>query len=190
MQYQLAVAGALRDRVPEEHAAATTTVSTSTTGGSRGGRRNLQRRSEAWYRGLSHLPQCFHFKRLPGPWWAHADGRACAVLQVVMVVGAGRGPLVRASLAAAHETQRRVRVYAVEKNPNAVVTLHVRRAGCQRTPSHGVPWPPPFRVCSPPVVSSCCVRHTAAALALALTAVSLSRLACSTWWPSRAGTTW
>ncbi|GAQ92994.1 Skb1 methyltransferase [Klebsormidium nitens] len=67
-QYQLAVAGALRDRVPEEHAAATTTV--------------------------------------------------------VMVVGAGRGPLVRASLAAAHETQRRVRVYAVEKNPNAVVTLH------------------------------------------------------------------
>jgi predicted RNA methylase len=44
-----------------------------------------------------------------------------------MVVGAGRGPLVRASLAAAHETQRRVRVYAVEKNPNAVVTLHVRR---------------------------------------------------------------
>ena len=39
------------------------------------------------------------------------------------VVGAGRGPLVRASLAAAAETGRLVRVYAVEKNPNAVVTL-------------------------------------------------------------------
>lgn len=39
-----------------------------------------------------------------------------------MVVGAGRGPLVRASLTAAEESGRKVRVYAVEKNPNAVVT--------------------------------------------------------------------
>lgn len=39
------------------------------------------------------------------------------------VVGAGRGPLVRASLKAAAETGRRIRVFAVEKNPNAVVTL-------------------------------------------------------------------
>lgn len=39
-----------------------------------------------------------------------------------MVVGAGRGPLVRASLAASEESGRKVRVYAVEKNPNAVVT--------------------------------------------------------------------
>ena len=44
-------------------------------------------------------------------------------MPVSQVVGAGRGPLVRASLAAAAETGRRVRVYAVEKNPNAVVTL-------------------------------------------------------------------
>ncbi|KAJ8758723.1 hypothetical protein K2173_000444 [Erythroxylum novogranatense] len=43
---------------------------------------------------------------------------------VLMVVGAGRGPLVRASLMAAEETGRKLRVYAVEKNPNAVVTLH------------------------------------------------------------------
>lgn len=43
---------------------------------------------------------------------------------VVMVVGAGRGPLVRASLQAAKETGRKIRIYAVEKNPNAVVTLH------------------------------------------------------------------
>lgn len=42
--------------------------------------------------------------------------------RVVMVVGAGRGPLVRASLAAAKNAQRLVRVYAVEKNPNAIVT--------------------------------------------------------------------
>eukprot|EP00455_Lapot_gusevi_P049550 TRINITY_DN7042_c0_g1_i2.p1 TRINITY_DN7042_c0_g1~~TRINITY_DN7042_c0_g1_i2.p1 ORF type:complete len:646 (+),score=142.20 TRINITY_DN7042_c0_g1_i2:62-1939(+) len=42
---------------------------------------------------------------------------------VIMVVGAGRGPLVRASLKAAHTAKRQVRVYAVEKNPNAVVTL-------------------------------------------------------------------
>ena len=39
-----------------------------------------------------------------------------------MVVGAGRGPLVTASLKAATEAQRMVRVYAVDKNPNAVVT--------------------------------------------------------------------
>ncbi|OMO91105.1 Protein arginine N-methyltransferase PRMT5 [Corchorus olitorius] len=46
-------------------------------------------------------------------------------IQVLMVVGAGRGPLVRASLQAAEETGRKLKVYAVEKNPNAVVTLHV-----------------------------------------------------------------
>ena len=39
-----------------------------------------------------------------------------------MVVGAGRGPLVDAVLKAAHSTERSVRVYAVEKNPGAVVT--------------------------------------------------------------------
>eukprot|EP00257_Ricinus_communis_P009389 XP_002528010.2 protein arginine N-methyltransferase 1.5 [Ricinus communis] len=47
-----------------------------------------------------------------------------SVTTVLMVVGAGRGPLVRASLQAAEETGRKVKVYAVEKNPNAVVTLH------------------------------------------------------------------
>jgi len=44
-----------------------------------------------------------------------------------MVVGAGRGPLVRAALTAAQTAQRRVRVYAVEKNPNAVVTLQQQK---------------------------------------------------------------
>lgn len=42
---------------------------------------------------------------------------------VLMVVGAGRGPLVKASLRASARAQRKLRVYAVEKNPNAVVTL-------------------------------------------------------------------
>ena len=38
---------------------------------------------------------------------------------ILMVLGAGRGPLVRASLKAAELSQRRIKVYAVEKNPNA-----------------------------------------------------------------------
>ena len=38
---------------------------------------------------------------------------------VLMVLGAGRGPLVRASLKAAELSNRKVKVYAVEKNPNA-----------------------------------------------------------------------
>ena len=63
-------------------------------------------------------------------------------LLTVMVLGAGRGevlsflvidsvsrdiartgPLVRASLEAARLANRRIRVFAVEKNPNAIVTL-------------------------------------------------------------------
>ncbi|KAJ0392855.1 hypothetical protein ATCC90586_004138 [Pythium insidiosum] len=42
---------------------------------------------------------------------------------VIMVVGAGRGPLVRCALRASVTAQRRTRLYAVEKNPNAVITL-------------------------------------------------------------------
>ncbi|PSC71639.1 arginine N-methyltransferase [Micractinium conductrix] len=45
---------------------------------------------------------------------------------VLMVVGAGRGPLVAASLRASVRARRRIRIYAVEKNPNAVVTLQNR----------------------------------------------------------------
>ncbi|XP_068639169.1 protein arginine N-methyltransferase 5-like [Aristolochia californica] len=52
------------------------------------------------------------------------DVKASTVTTVLMVVGAGRGPLVRVSLQAAEETGRKLKVYAVEKNPNAVVTLH------------------------------------------------------------------
>lgn len=45
---------------------------------------------------------------------------------VVTVVGAGRGPLVAAALNAARRANVTVRVYAVEKNMNAVVTLRNR----------------------------------------------------------------
>jgi hypothetical protein len=44
---------------------------------------------------------------------------------VLMVVGAGRGPLVKASLRAgkaAGYTSSNLMIYAVEKNPNAIVT--------------------------------------------------------------------
>ena len=44
-----------------------------------------------------------------------------------MVVGAGRGPLVRAALTAAKTAERKIRVFAVEKNPNAVVTLQQQK---------------------------------------------------------------
>ncbi|XP_034947446.1 protein arginine N-methyltransferase 5 [Chelonus insularis] len=43
---------------------------------------------------------------------------------VIMVVGAGRGPLVRATLNAADIAKVAVKVYAIEKNPNAIITLH------------------------------------------------------------------
>eukprot|EP00096_Caligus_rogercresseyi_P011740 TRINITY_DN4721_c0_g1_i1.p1 TRINITY_DN4721_c0_g1~~TRINITY_DN4721_c0_g1_i1.p1 ORF type:complete len:624 (+),score=187.06 TRINITY_DN4721_c0_g1_i1:30-1874(+) len=46
-----------------------------------------------------------------------------SMVLVVMVLGAGRGPLVRAALKAADMAGRKIRVFAVEKNPNAVVTL-------------------------------------------------------------------
>lgn len=39
-----------------------------------------------------------------------------------MVVGAGRGPLVTASINAAKIANQQVKIYAVEKNPNAVLT--------------------------------------------------------------------
>uniref|UniRef100_A0AAG5DYL6 Protein arginine N-methyltransferase n=1 Tax=Anopheles atroparvus TaxID=41427 RepID=A0AAG5DYL6_ANOAO len=42
---------------------------------------------------------------------------------IIMVVGGGRGPLVRAALNAATKANRRVKLYVIEKNPNAIVTL-------------------------------------------------------------------
>lgn len=56
--------------------------------------------------------------------WKYQFEKRCVICcSVLMVVGAGRGPLVRASIAASHQADRKIKkVYAVEKNPNAVVT--------------------------------------------------------------------
>lgn len=42
---------------------------------------------------------------------------------VLMVVGAGRGPLVRASMKASQRAGVPLKVYAVEKNPNALIHI-------------------------------------------------------------------
>ncbi|CAG9799977.1 unnamed protein product [Chironomus riparius] len=42
---------------------------------------------------------------------------------IVLLVGAGRGPLIRSTLNAATNTHKKVKIIAVEKNPNAIVTL-------------------------------------------------------------------
>lgn len=44
-------------------------------------------------------------------------------VSIIMVVGGGRGPLVRAALNASKTTSCKVKVYVIEKNPNAIVTL-------------------------------------------------------------------
>ena len=42
--------------------------------------------------------------------------------RTIMVVGAGRGPLVNCCLRAAEKSLRKIRLIALEKNPNAYVT--------------------------------------------------------------------
>ena len=42
---------------------------------------------------------------------------------VITLVGAGRGPLILCSLRAAMKAKRDIVVYAIEKNPNAIITL-------------------------------------------------------------------
>ena len=55
--------------------------------------------------------------------WRPAGGpEAGAAEATVLVVGAGRGPLVRRCVVAAAAAGRAVRIFAVEKNPNAVIT--------------------------------------------------------------------
>jgi protein arginine N-methyltransferase 5 len=41
----------------------------------------------------------------------------------VMYFGAGRGPLIRRALKAAEKTNTKIRVIALDKNPNAIITL-------------------------------------------------------------------
>jgi len=42
--------------------------------------------------------------------------------RVVMVVGAGRGPIVERALRASERANRKIKLYAIEKNPNAFIT--------------------------------------------------------------------
>lgn len=67
------------------------------------------------------IEHCFNYVDIVMIYFLHrifvVDG-----CRVVMVVGAGRGPLVRASLEAAKKADRKIKVFAVEKNPNAVIT--------------------------------------------------------------------
>lgn len=42
---------------------------------------------------------------------------------ILMVLGAGRGPLIRASLNASKNTGRKLKILVIEKNANAIVTL-------------------------------------------------------------------
>jgi protein arginine N-methyltransferase 5 len=42
---------------------------------------------------------------------------------ILMIVGCGRGPLIRAALNASANTQRKLKILAVEKNPSAIILL-------------------------------------------------------------------
>lgn len=44
--------------------------------------------------------------------------------QIIMVVGAGRGPIVKAAIRASKKAERSTLIYALDKNPNAIVTLY------------------------------------------------------------------
>lgn len=44
------------------------------------------------------------------------------IFRTIMVVGAGRGPLVNRALEAADRAKYKVHVYAVEKNPMAIIS--------------------------------------------------------------------
>ncbi|CAF1559295.1 unnamed protein product [Adineta ricciae] len=48
-------------------------------------------------------------------------------LVTIMVVGSGRGPLVNRALEAADRAKYKVHIYAVEKNPMAIISLHAQK---------------------------------------------------------------
>lgn len=86
---------------------------------------------EAITRALVHI----HSKRQEEHNDTHTAAEGCTKMEdevtapielVLTVVGAGRGPLVAAALSASSQTSIPVRIYAVEKNANAVVTLRNR----------------------------------------------------------------
>lgn len=53
----------------------------------------------------------------------HSTGTSPADPIVVMYFGAGRGPLIRKALKAAQRADVHIKVIALDKNPNAIVTL-------------------------------------------------------------------
>lgn len=129
--YGEAVYRALLDRVPEDEAATTTTVggagwtAAAPTVGffplwvSFNSRQGMPTQVKGLLSTRRHTPRL-------SAWTMPLLPRNAT--QVLMVVGAGRGPIVAAALAAADRAGRRVRMYAVEKNPNAIVTLSHRVA--------------------------------------------------------------
>ena len=62
-------------------------------------------------------------KALPSDDASSADVQMNDQEIVVMYFGAGRGPLIRKALKAAERAQAKVKVIALDKNPNAIVTL-------------------------------------------------------------------
>lgn len=51
---------------------------------------------------------------------------------VVMVVGAGRGPIVESAMKAAIRANVKVKLYALDKNPNALLTLRTKKKNDER----------------------------------------------------------
>lgn len=51
------------------------------------------------------------------------ESESDTTVSVIMVLGAGRGPILRMALKAAKRAKRKVKCYAVEKNRNAAVWL-------------------------------------------------------------------
>lgn len=75
------------------------------------------------------------FERDPVKYHQYEEAIFCAVsdLQdvenlIICVAGAGRGPLVARALNALQRAKKDAKIYAVEKNPNAYVTLQRRKA--------------------------------------------------------------
>ncbi|GAA56198.1 protein arginine N-methyltransferase 5, partial [Clonorchis sinensis] len=82
---------------------------------------------KAIYLALVHRARKTSESALPnGPTPEVVGDKPTSVCQVIMVLGAGRGPLVNAALNASEKAACPVRIYVVEKNPNALFTLQDR----------------------------------------------------------------
>lgn len=59
------------------------------------------------------------------------DGSA-EYVPVVMIVGAGRGGIVEAAMRSESRIQRKIRIYALDKNPHALITMRTKQQFDQR----------------------------------------------------------